>query len=406
MLTFTDEIIGAKLFHQYLGDIIVTSCNGTSIFANCGVKGILEFKDYDFGKVLFMEKRHSSIRTFNSYNEYNEFLLMESLDNMKKKAESERELEEIRKRNEENKEKELLSFIEEEQRRANELHLEMLKKQDKFKIEEAEKSSEQKTQATDNLRESNKLYEIRKVYCTREYIDAQKNKLQTDKSLIQDRNTEKAMLRQILESRGIKSFVHFTRIDNLKGILERGLVPVLFHEIDNIETMFNDEQRIDSKLDCTSFSIEFPNYRLFSRFRNYKFPGQRWAVISVMAEVIFSQDNISYFYHSNAAGTKTFPDGQFTAEALENMFCESLITKKGKVIYRSNLDIEDNMTTDPQAEVLISHTIDKSYISNISFCTLEDFSYFTKRNKQEFMKNFSFEVNPELFSTRNDSNHW
>ena len=49
------------------------------------------------------------------------------------------------------------------------------------------------------------------------------------------------------------------------------------------------------------------------------------------------------------------------------MFCDSLTTKENKVIQRASLQISDYITTDPQAEVLISDAIDKKYIGCICF---------------------------------------
>ena len=86
--------------------------------------------------------------------------------------------------------------------------------------------------------------------------------------------------------------MHFTRIDNLNSILKNGLIPVSIQQKMKIPSARNDEQRIDSKLDCTSCSITFPNYKLFYTFREYKFPGSGWVVIVLDKDVLFSPSNI------------------------------------------------------------------------------------------------------------------
>ncbi|NSL52777.1 DUF4433 domain-containing protein [Bacillus sp. P2(2020)] len=172
---------------------------------------------------------------------------------------------------------------------------------------------------------------------------------------IKREQTDKIM--EIVTRRKIEYLVHFTRIDNLTSILENGLIPVSMQQKMKIPSVHNDEQRFDSKLDCTSCSISFPNYKLFYTFREYKFPGSSWVVIVLDKDVLFSPLNITYFCQTNAAGV--FPrissaKELCTATAFENMFCNSLTTKENKVIQRASLQINDCITTDPQAEILIS----------------------------------------------------
>jgi len=59
-------------------------------------------------------------------------------------------------------------------------------------------------------------------------------------------------IKEIVKRRKIEYLVHFTRIDNLNSILENGLIPVSMQQKMKIPSVHNDEQRIDSKLDCTS----------------------------------------------------------------------------------------------------------------------------------------------------------
>ena len=95
---------------------------------------------------------------------------------------------------------------------------------------------------------------------------------------------------------------------------------------------------IDSKLDCTSCSVAFPNYKLFYTFREHKFPGTSWVVIVLDKDVLFSASNISYYCQTNAAGV--FPRVSSAKRVMygkcfENMFCDSLTTKENKLIQRS-----------------------------------------------------------------------
>ena len=176
-----------------------------------------------------------------------------------------------------------------------------------------------------------------------------------------------------------------------------------------IPSVHNDEQRIDSKLDCTSCSISFPNYKLFYTFREYKFPESSWVVIVLDKDVLFSPSNITYYCQTNAAGV--FPrissaKELCTATAFENMFCDSLTTKENKVIQRASLQISDYITTDPQAEVLISDAIDKKYIGCICFQKQPDIDEYITKYGTDLLEKYDYQIVPGFFDARKDYMFW
>ena len=216
-------------------------------------------------------------------------------------------------------------------------------------------------------------------------------------------------IKEIVTRRKIEYLVHFTRIDNLNSILKNGLIPVSMQQKMKIPSIRNDDQRIDSKLDCTSCSIVFPNYKLFYTFREYKFPGSSWVVIVLDKDVLFSPSNITYYCQTNAAGV--FPrissaKELCTATAFENMFCDSLTTKENKVIQRASLQISDYITTDPQAEILISDAIDKKYIGCICFQKQPDIDEYITRYGKELLEKYDYQVVPGFFDARKDYMFW
>ncbi len=70
----------------------------------------------------------------------------------------------------------------------------------------------------------------------------------------------------ILEKRNIRNLIHFTRAENLLGIIENGLLPRDCLDADTC--IFNDEYRYDQCEDAVCTSIEFPNYKMFFSLRN------------------------------------------------------------------------------------------------------------------------------------------
>lgn len=222
------------------------------------------------------------------------------------------------------------------------------------------------------------------------------------------RNQENGV-REILDRRNIKFFVHFTRIENLSNILNNGLIPVSMQEKMRINSVHNDEQRLDSQLDCTSCSVTFPNYKLFYFFRKTKFPDAKWAIIVLNPDVLFSPDNIVYFCPTNAASVlpKTSNlDELCYAKSFEDMFKQLITTKENKKIYRSSLKIADYMTTDPQAEILISDIIDKKHIFLICFRSETDYEFCIDIHGASLFNRFEIGILPELFSPRRDYAFW
>ena len=228
-------------------------------------------------------------------------------------------------------------------------------------------------------------------------------------TLLTIKNEQADKIKEIVTRRKIEHLVHFTRIDNLNSILNNGLIPVSMQKKMKIPSVRNDEQRIDSKLDCTSCSIAFPNYKLFYTFREYKFPESGWVVIVLDKDALFSPSNITYYCQTNAAGV--FPrissaKELCTATAFENMFCDSITTKENKVIQRASLLISDYITTDPQAEVLISEAIDKKYIGCICFQKQPDIDEYITKYGRDLLDKYDYQVDSGFFNPRKDYKFW
>ncbi len=222
-------------------------------------------------------------------------------------------------------------------------------------------------------------------------------------------------IRDFIDERAIKKLVHFTRIENLLSILKNGLIPRCVLEKDGINCIYNDTRRLDERTDCISCSFEFPNYKLFYRFRNLA-PEAKWVVVAVSKDILFSPNNKAYFCHTNAAAVMpqiNKHDDLCTAEALETMFKEIFEARRGDLFDRSVLHIGKNYTTDPQAEILIRGAIDRKYITSIYFNSIEAFNKFAyvKPAKEFIRKNYDFVksifvIDPSLFDKRKDYKWW
>ena len=74
-------------------------------------------------------------------------------------------------------------------------------------------------------------------------------------------------MESFLKQNRIDWLYHFTRVENLPNILKYGLLPRETLEWNGIGSQFNDNYRHDCCLDAVCTSIEFPNYKMFYKYR-------------------------------------------------------------------------------------------------------------------------------------------
>lgn len=213
---------------------------------------------------------------------------------------------------------------------------------------------------------------------------------------------ETIKIKKILEKRRISNLVHFTRLDNLRSILERGLVPRKNHRSLNIEASYNDMDRFDNKLDATSCSITFPNDKIFRKFRD-DYPNEKWVIVILDAEVILSKEVKCVFCLTNAANKAMRSQNGSELQHFQNMFDDEITVEKrdGSSTTCVRGHIPDNFTTDVQAEVLIAGNIEKKYIQKIVFNnhSTRDEWY---SNNIDVAKDFCLDTIPEYFGWRNN----
>jgi hypothetical protein len=88
------------------------------------------------------------------------------------------------------------------------------------------------------------------------------------------------------------------------------------------------------------------------------------------------------------------------------MFCDSLTTKDKKLIKRDLLQIDDYVTTDPQAEILISDIIDKKYVKCVYFQNQQDIDDYILRNGSDVLNRYEHKIASRFFDYRKDYVFW
>lgn len=214
---------------------------------------------------------------------------------------------------------------------------------------------------------------------------------------------------EIIKNRGISELLHFTNMDNIKSIIEKGFFPVGMQSIEGINARINDMDRYDNKLYATSFSIGFPNYKMFYSVRNKEEnKNSKWLILSVRSDILLSHEENIYYCENNGATremTNKNNDKLKEPKALENMFKETLDTRYYGKINRNDLNIPRNYTTDPQAEVLIEGYISGMHINSIYVSSYDDY-YLLKEIIKDRIYAYNVDIIPNYFRARMDYKFW
>ena len=169
-------------------------------------------------------------------------------------------------------------------------------------------------------------------------------------------------IKRISEELGIAHLVHFTQARNLPGILRHGLMSrqQIQSVSEDVRVYTNDDSRLDAQLDYMSLSISFPNYKLFYVLRmRTQVP---WVVLLFSPDILWFRDCV--FCTENAASSNMRSLSlreRKQPTALTNMFADTCY------VSRRNLNLPRNYPTNPQAEVLVRHSIGTEYLTHMIF---------------------------------------
>jgi hypothetical protein len=206
-------------------------------------------------------------------------------------------------------------------------------------------------------------------------------------------NDQKQEIRDQIKLRNIEHLVHFTNANNLKSIIENGIIPVTYHSTYGINSFTNDKLRSDDLTDATSFSIEFPNYSMFYKLR-IENSNSDWAILFVNSKILLN--NKCVFCYNNASNP-VISGIPIVDRMGGNMFKKMFDDIEG-VPSRSERKLKRYYTTLPQAEVLVYGLLDIVHIERIAF--IDD------KTKEKYSPlipdSIKSEVIPDYFYARED----
>ncbi len=235
-----------------------------------------------------------------------------------------------------------------------------------------------------------------------DYSDDQTIKAKNDLS---GRSTARnEILDYLKHERGVNSLLHFTPVDNLNSIFKNGIAPRIYFE-DGDDIVVTDSVRYDNHLECSCFSLSFPNYQMFEVKRRWTH--RKYAVLIVDIDAL-SDGNVDtvYFLPVNASYREVrwnITDYDQLQDA-KNMFAEEL-TYQNRTVFRNGLEIPDEYTTCPQAEVMVDGIIPAEYIRELHFYDERTF-YEAAKSITKLPDDTVVKCSRKYFLQRKDSAFW
>lgn len=201
----------------------------------------------------------------------------------------------------------------------------------------------------------------------------------------------KAEIENLCATYEIPYLVHFTRIENLKSIMKKGLLSRVKVDAEIDEAITNDENRLDGRRHTISLSIAHPNDRMFTKYRE---DPEQWCVLGIRKEILWELDCL--FFKHNAADIRVSgkPDNELrTSDSLSSLYTEIEGHESRESQHLSKFD-----PTDKQAEILVCDEIPPKYIFAIAVTSRQ-----VKKNYQEAADGRPIHIHPpgkNLFASR------
>jgi hypothetical protein len=164
---------------------------------------------------------------------------------------------------------------------------------------------------------------------------------------------DKDDIKAFCKERGINELIHFTKIQNVRSILDIGLNSKDYNCEIAKKHKINDRERFDYRTHMISLSISYPNCKMFYRNRMND-RKQKWAVLRLSPSILWELDCL--FCPTNAANNTISSSSDKAlsgSRALQQMFNNKT----------ENLRACD--PTDSQAEVLVNSHIPTKYIESV-----------------------------------------
>jgi hypothetical protein len=186
----------------------------------------------------------------------------------------------------------------------------------------------------------------------------------TQQLAIQREQRRKRDVQRICLEHNVTTLIHFTRVNNLRSILDKGLLgrSTLQAWPQARQPLYNDHKRLEGYRAAVSLSVSFPNYRMFHKYSREN--RAQWVILLLAVSVLWELD--CAFCQDNAAAsavTRVPLTQRKRPDALECLFADF------NQIRRQDLQIPDHYPTNPQAEVLVFDPVPPWHVKAVHFFT-------------------------------------
>ena len=214
-------------------------------------------------------------------------------------------------------------------------------------------------------------------------------------------------IRQFIRKNRINYLTHFTRAENLKSILQFGLLPASILRGNPVFSgvYFSSLPLPPLWSSFVSLNISFPDYKLFMQLQNHQ-PSD-WVILLIDSKVLgdfpcyFFPDRALSFINSAAAPGQVLNDFR-SVKALKDLFTD----RDG--VKRKELDIPPFFPTNPCTEILCGFPIGPSYITQIWFYSEYKFNQWVLSNTEFALKQDKnlWATGLQFYSPRSDYTFW
>jgi hypothetical protein len=195
--------------------------------------------------------------------------------------------------------------------------------------------------------------------------------------------SEQEKIKQFCEDRRIHSLLHFSHAANLKSIMNHGILGresldakgLLFHS--------TDEKRLDLLPNGISLSISRPNLLMLS-YKTRTLQTGNWIVFDISPAILLTHEFAAFPSNAASSDLRTAlsadPRKFCGAYGLKQMFTDGRVAARaivdvGSHVSRRALELPDNVTTDPQAELMMLSKIEPNSIRRIMASTSATANY-------------------------------
>ena len=216
-----------------------------------------------------------------------------------------------------------------------------------------------------------------------------------DRVLEEMRQENRALILDEIKRRGIKYFVHFTRLGNLRSILQRGLLVGKSLEETGVSALRTDTARRDNNPNALCLSVTFPNYKMFYEKRQEC--DDQWCVLLLKPEAVIKTNPL--FFPENAASDKSLRE---RASWSYRSFLAMFDPVEGKGVR------PPDEPTNPQAEVQVLEDLPVKSIDLVVLQTKEDWNTYAPLAKAQGIRAWSATegYGTQYFGPRSDWEQW